>query len=173
MQTREVVFVDYARSAFGKQGGAFKDIIMSELGGYFLKKFVEKTGILERGKVDGVIAGSAHNDPQTLTFAKYIAQLGGLPFSTSGTTVEMQCGSGITSINHAAWKIAMGAADVIIAGGAESCSSPPVKMSTINTPYRWIPPTIHFPQKLSPFPEEARSRETTQTTTSAELSRQA
>lgn len=47
MKLKEVVFVDYARSAFGKQGGALKDVLMNELAGDILGKFVKQTRILE------------------------------------------------------------------------------------------------------------------------------
>jgi acetyl-CoA C-acetyltransferase len=65
----------------------------------------------------------------------------------------MQCGSAIDAINHAAWKIKAGAADVVIAGGMESYSQIPAKFSMSLPPYRLIPP---MPLKLglSPVAEE-------------------
>ena len=56
MNTREVVIVDYARSAFGKQGGVFKNIVNSDLAGYFIGKLVEKSGI-DKNLIDGVMIG--------------------------------------------------------------------------------------------------------------------
>ena len=151
MNMREVVIVATARSAFGKQGGAFKDLPASELGGYVIKKLLEKTGI-DPKEVDGVVMGSAYNDLQTISLARYCAQAAGLPFEVTGTTVEMQCGSGITSINHAAWEIALGVQDVIIAGGCESCSTAPAKFSTSGTPYRMMAPAA-VKQRLTPYAE--------------------
>lgn len=148
MATREVVIVEVARSAFGKQGGVFKDVLASDLGGYVIKKLVEKSGI-DRKEIDGVVMGSAYDDVQTVSLARYCAQAAGLPDKVTGTTVEMQCGSGITSINHAAWEIALGVQDVIIAGGCECCSSVPAKFSTAPVPYRMIPPTAAV-QRLTP-----------------------
>ncbi|NLF28358.1 MAG: thiolase family protein [Clostridiales bacterium] len=147
--SREVVFVEVARSAFGRQGGAFRDLPASELGGYVIKRLVEKSGIDPR-EIDGVVMGSAYNDLQTISLARYCAQAGGLPFEVTGTTVEMQCGSGIASINHAAWEIAMGVQDVVIAGGCESCSTAPAKFSTASVPYRMIAPAA-VAQRLTPY----------------------
>ncbi len=151
MNIRNVVIVYYARSAFGRQGGVFRDIPASDLAGVVMKKLIEKSGI-DKNLVDGVMMGSAFNDMQTISLARYAEQVAGLPFSATGTTVEMQCGSGIVSINHAAWAIALGYADVMVAGGAESCSTAPAKFPTNNTPYRMIAPAA-VKQKLSPFPE--------------------
>lgn len=146
---QEVVIVEVARSAFGRQGGVFKDLPASELGGYVIKKLIEKSGI-DPQEIDGVVMGSAYNDLQTISLARYCAQEGGLPFKTTGTTVEMQCGSGIASINHAAWEISMGVQDVIVAGGCESCSTAPAKFSTAPIPYKMIPPTA-VRQRLTPY----------------------
>jgi acetyl-CoA acetyltransferase len=52
----------------------------------------------------------------------------------------MQCGSAIDSINHAAWKILAGQADIIIAGGMESYSQRFAKFSMSVQPYKLIPP---------------------------------
>lgn len=151
MNTREVVIVDYARSAFGKQGGIFKDIVMSDLAGYFIGKLVEKSGI-DKKLIDGVMIGAAYNDVQTISLARYAMQVAGLPYETFATTVEMQCGSGIASINHAAWSIALGDSDILIAGGAESCSTVPAKFPTHGTPYKMMAPAA-VKQKSSPVPE--------------------
>ena len=57
----------------------------------------------------------------------------------------MQCGSAIDAINHAAWKILAGCADVVIAGGMESHSNATVKYSTTVEPYKGL-----GPQKIIP-----------------------
>jgi acetyl-CoA C-acetyltransferase len=102
---------------------------------------VAKTGILEKGgKVDSVMCGSAAGCGASWTHARYITMAAGLPFETSASFVEMQCGSAIDSINHAAWKILSGCADVIIAGGFESHSNKTVKYSTTVQPYKGLGP---------------------------------
>ena len=77
----------------------------------------------------------------------------GLGYETSASYVEMQCGSAIDSINHAAWKILADQADIIIAGGMESYSQATCKFSMATTPYRLIPPLPIAPQ-LSPVVDE-------------------
>ena len=65
MSEREVVIVDYARSAFGRLGGGLRDFAACEIGGEIIKGLVKKTGIMERAFVDSVIAGCAHGDSKT------------------------------------------------------------------------------------------------------------
>ena len=137
MTEREVVIVDGCRTAFGKKGGGLRGFAASELGGICVKALLERSGIVERGgKVDSLLAGMAINDTRSNATARYIAQLAGLPYDVSATFVEMQCGSAITSLNHAAWKIKMGVSDIAIVGGVESHSNLPTLFATDMTPYR-------------------------------------
>src|SRR5664280_1909607 len=62
-------------------------------------------------------------------------------------------GSAIDSINHAAWRIIAGQADIMIAGGMESYSQACAKFPMSTEPFRMIPPLPIAPT-LSPFPEE-------------------
>lgn len=143
---REVVFVDGMRTPFGKQGGTLKDIYASDLAAMTVKALVAKTQILEKGgKVDSVMCGGASVCAHTWSPARYVAMAAGLPMETSASYVEMQCGSAIDSINHAAWKILAGAADVIIAGGMESHSNKAVKFSTTVQPYKGLGPKQIIP----------------------------
>ncbi|OGP90948.1 MAG: hypothetical protein A2031_03040 [Deltaproteobacteria bacterium RBG_19FT_COMBO_43_11] len=85
--------------------------------------------------------------------ARWALLYAGLPYETSASYVEMQCGSAIDCINHAAWKILANHADIIIAGGMEAYSQIPAKFSMSNPPYKLIPPMPMAPE-LSPVPEE-------------------
>ena len=53
---REVVFVDFARTAFGKRGGTLRCLSGTELGAACLKGLVQKSGIWEKGGADAVNA---------------------------------------------------------------------------------------------------------------------
>ena len=150
---REVVFVDGVRTAFGRRGGALKTFLPVELGGLAVKGLLEKTKILEKSKVDCLMCGGAFGSVNTWAAARYVCQLGGLPYETSASWVEMQCGSAIDSINHVAWKILAGAADVAIAGGMESYSQGFVQFSCSVDPYKGIAPAA-VPQSLAPIPEQ-------------------
>jgi len=142
MEKREVVIVEVMRTAFGKMGGALKDFTAEELGGIALKGLAAKTGITEKAHLDSVFAGSAFPMAYAMNPARWAMLNAGLSFSTSASFVEMQCGSAIDSINHAAWKILGNQADIVIAGGMESFSQLPVKFSTSQDPYKLKPPKL-------------------------------
>ncbi len=153
MSKREVVFVDGMRTAFGRMGGTLREFTAEQLAGIGIKGLVEKTKIKEKGKVDSVFLGSAAHCSRAMNPARWALLYAGLPYETSASYIEMQCGSAIDSINHAAWKIIAEQADVIIAGGMESYSNIPAKFSMSTPPYRLIPPMPMAPE-LSPVPEE-------------------
>ncbi len=150
---RKVVIVDGLRTAFGRMGGGLKTYYTSELLGMTIRGLVEKTGIQERAAVEGVFAGSAMNDAHCNNIARFATLYAGLPIETPATYVEMQCGSGIASINHAALSILNGDIDVAIAGGAESYSQLPCKFSMSVEPYKLIAPHA-VPSMLTPVKED-------------------
>ncbi|MFH2132568.1 MAG: thiolase family protein [bacterium] len=153
MSTREVVIVEGVRTAFGRMGGTLRDIFCSRLGGLAIKGLLDKTKIAEKAHVDSVFLGSAAHCSQAMNPARWALLDAGLGYETSASYIEMQCGSAIDSINHAAWKILANQADIIIAGGMESYSQIPVKFSMSTQPYKLIPP-MPIRATLSPVEEE-------------------
>lgn len=153
MPQREVVFIDGSRTAFGRLGGALREFSASSLAAIGIRGLVDKTGITEKAKVDCVFLGSATHCSQAYNPARWACIEAGLDYQTSASYVEMQCGSAIDAINHAAWKILAGAADIVIAGGMESYSRIPARFSMSVEPYKLIPPTP-LKMGLSPNPDE-------------------
>ncbi len=151
---REVVIVDATRTAFGRMGGSLRNLSASKLASIAIKGLLDKTGIMEKAHVDTVMMGSAAHCSQAVNPARWAALDAGLPYETTASYVEMQCGSAIDSINHAAWRLLTGNADVIIAGGSEAYSLIPAKFSMSVEPYRLNPP-MPLNTTLSPVEEEA------------------
>ena len=149
---REVVIVDGVRSAFTNFGGGLRTLASVDIASRVVDGLLEKTGILERGTVDSLIAGCALGDYKCKDIARYVVLQSKLPTETSGTFVEMQCGSAITSLNHAAWKIMAGMSDVAIVGGMESYSTMTAKFPMSKPQYKLIPP-YPIAQGLTPNKE--------------------
>jgi len=154
MANREVVFIDGMRTAFGTLGRTLRNFTAEELGGLALKGLLDKTKIMEKGTVDAVFAGSALGCSSAINPARWMSLAAGMPMSTSASYVEMQCGSAIDSINHAAWRILADNADIMIAGGMESYSQATCKFSMATEPFRMIPP-MPIPTSLSPTKDAA------------------
>jgi acetyl-CoA acetyltransferase family protein len=140
MNKREVVFVDGVRTAFGTLGRTLRYFTMEELAGLALKGLAEKTKIAEKAHVDTVFCGSAIGGTSALNPARCAVLASGLPMTTAASYVEMQCGSAIDSINHAAWRIIADQADIVIAGGMESYSQACRRFSMATEPFKMIPP---------------------------------
>ncbi len=153
MAEREVVFVDGVRTAFGRMGGTIRDFFSSQLGGIAIKGLLEKTKVNEKAKVDSVFMGAAMGCSNSGNPARFAMLSSGLDYETTASYVEMQCGSAIDAINHAAWKILANQADIVIAGGMESYSQMSAKFSMSNPPYKLVAP-MPIPQRLSPTPDE-------------------
>ena len=150
---KEVVIVDGARTPFGRIAGDLKDIVTSRLGAIAIRGLVEKTDIQNKGTVDAVFLGTGFHCIKAMAPARWATIDAGLGYEVVASYIEMACGTAIDNINHAAWKIACGMADVIIAGGAESHSQMPVKFSMATPPYRMVPPMPVAPE-VSPLPED-------------------
>lgn len=150
--SREVVLVAAARSAFGRRGGMFRTVDALDLGANVVRGLLDRTRLLDRTVVDDVFVGSAYADAISNSHARYVTLASGLPESVSSTSLEMQCGSAITALNYAAYKIAMGGADTIIVGGVESHSRKIVKFPTWMDSYKFIAPAA-LPVKFGPKDE--------------------
>ena len=146
--SREVVFVDAARSAFGKMGGSLAKVPEMDLAAVVIKGMLAKNPNMDPKLIDGVYVGSAFVDAQTNTMGRYLALNAGLPLECSGTYIETQCGSAITAVNHAAWSILAGDSDVLIVGGVESHSNRVAKFSMSAEPYKLQPPAA-IPNRLT------------------------
>lgn len=153
LNIRNVVFVDGCRSAFTNLGGGLRKLTGCEIAAEVVRGLIRRTDILERANVDDLFAGSAMGDSVAVDPARYIVLKAEMPIKTSAAFIEMQCGSAITAVNHAASKIALGLSDVIIVGGMESYSNMTARFSMSTEPYKLIPPTP-IDLKLSPDPEQ-------------------
>ena len=149
-----IVIVDGLRTPFGNFGGTLKQFTATELATMTVDALLAKTGILERDKVDSLICGCALGDMYTKAIARYIVLQSKLPLETSGTFVEMQCGSAITSLNHAAWKMMAGMSEIAIVGGMESYSTMTAKFPMSRPQYSLIPP---YPIRQGLTPNEERN----------------
>ena len=150
----DIVIVDGVRTPFGNFGGSLKQFTATDLATRAVNALLKKTGILERDKVDHLVCGCALGDANTKAIARYIVLQSDLPTETSGTFVEMQCGSAITSLNHAAWLMKAGMAEIAVVGGMESYSTLTAKFPMSRPQYSLIPP---YPIAQGLTPNEERN----------------
>lgn len=149
---KNVVIVDGLRTPFGRLGGGLRQFHTVDMAAMVMKGLMEKTN-LDPKELDAVYFGTANGDAKCPNPARFAALQAGLPYETSAVAVEMQCGSAIASINHAAYRIQVGDADVILVGGGETFSQRFVKFSTSTEPYKMIAPAA-IPPSLAPKAED-------------------
>ena len=119
---RRAAIVSPIRTAVGAFGGSLKSLKMEDLGTLVIKALVERTGI-DPERIDDVVFGHAYGSGEAPALGRWCALNAGLPTSVGGMEMERRCGSGLMALSTAAMMIQTGAADVVIAGGAESMSN--------------------------------------------------
>jgi len=126
---RTVHIVDAVRTPIGRFGGALAEVRPDDLGAMVIREIVRRTGV-DAESIDDVIFGCANQAGEdNRNVARMSALLAGLPPSVPGATVNRLCGSGLNAINDGARAIAVGEADLVIAGGVESMSRAPLVMA--------------------------------------------
>ena len=119
-----VYVVSAARTPIGKFGGALANTPAVELGGVAIAAAVER-GLPPDAVIDEVLMGQVLQAGVGQAPARKAALLAGLPDTTSATTINRVCGSGLKSIMLAAAEIKAGDAEVVVAGGMESMNLAP------------------------------------------------
>lgn len=121
---REVVIVGAARTAIGSFGGAFASLSAIDLGVIAAKEALNRAGV-SPDLVDDVLIGNILSAGMGQNPARQVAIKAGIPETTTATTINKLCGSGLRTVSMGAQFIALGDADVIVAGGMESMSNAP------------------------------------------------
>lgn len=121
-ETREVVFVSAVRTAIGDYGGTLKDHAPTDLAARVVREAVAR-GKLDPAQVGHVVFGNViHTEPKDMYVSRVAMINAGIPRETPALTLNRLCGSGFQAIVTAANSIALGDADVAVAGGVESMS---------------------------------------------------
>jgi acetyl-CoA C-acetyltransferase len=121
---REVVIVGAARTPIGAFQGALSKLTAPQLGAIAIKAALERAGVAP-DQVDEVIMGNVLQAGVGQAPARQAAVFAGLPDKVPATTLNKVCGSGLKAVIAAAQAIALGDADVVVAGGMESMSNAP------------------------------------------------
>ena len=128
-ELREVYYVDGVRSAFGRAGpkGVFWRTRADDMAVKLVRELLRRNESLPPERIDDVVfAATAQVGDQGLTLGRDVALLAGLPRTVPGFAVDRMCAGALTAITAGAGEIAMGAANVILAGGVEHMGRHPM-----------------------------------------------
>lgn len=120
----QTVIVGFARTPFGKLGGALSTLTATDLGGIAIKEAVKRSGI-ESEVVDYVYMGQVLTGGAGQIPARQAARKGGLSWNTVAMTVSKVCSSGMSAVALADMRIRLDDSEVVVAGGMESMSNSP------------------------------------------------
>lgn len=126
--SQNVVIVDGVRLPFAMASTIYEDEMAVDLQRLAFKGLMDKTA-MDRNDIDYVISGTVIQEVKTSNIAREAAINAGLPNSIGGHTVSMACISSSAAICAAADKIRAGHASAVIAGGVETFSDVPIRLT--------------------------------------------
>ena len=120
----EIVIVAAARTAQGRLQGALSSLSAPQLGAVAIRGTLERGGV-DASAVDAVIMGQVLPAGSGQNPARQASLGAGIGWDVPAHSVNKVCLSGLTAVIDAARMIAVGDAEVVVAGGMESMSQAP------------------------------------------------
>lgn len=127
--TQKVVFVAGLRTPFGKSGenGLYAETRSDDLIVKCVKEILRRNPQIPTKNIDEVaIAATTQTGDQGLTIGRSVALLAGLPQSVPGFAIDRMCAGAMTAVTTTASGIAVGAYEIVVAGGVEHMGNHPM-----------------------------------------------
>ncbi len=142
--TGPVFVIDAVRTPIGKIGGALADTRPDDLAAGVITSLLERAPDLDPAGLDDVHFGNGNGaGEENRNVGRMAALLAGVPTSVPGVTHNRLCGSGLEAAIDASREIAVGDAELCIAGGVESMSRAPWVVAKPDRPYERGHQTMH------------------------------
>jgi len=123
-----VAVVRGLRTPFARSGTHYAHLTALDLGKMVVSELVQRAGI-DPAAVQEVVFGNVIPSVKAPNIAREIVLGTGLPRKIPGFTVSKACASANQAITAAADMIALGQAEIVVAGGSESLSDVPILFS--------------------------------------------
>ncbi len=120
------------RTPVGRFGGVFRDVPAAKLASTVIAALLERTA-LPPDRIDDVLLGQCYPNGEAPALGRVAALDAGLPVEVPGIQLDRRCGSGLQAVIEASMQVQTGAADLVLAGGAESMSQTELYSTTL----RW------------------------------------
>ncbi|HEY2259221.1 MAG TPA: acetyl-CoA C-acetyltransferase [Solirubrobacteraceae bacterium] len=129
---RDALICEPVRTPVGRFGGMFRDVPVTDLATTVLKAVIDR-GRLPVDQIDDVLLGQGYANGEAPALGRVAALDAGLPVEVPGLQIDRRCGSGLQAVIEASMQVQTGAADLVLAGGAESMSQTELYSTTL----RW------------------------------------
>jgi acetyl-CoA C-acetyltransferase len=136
------VILEGARTPIGKFLGSFAETTTVELGTVAAKEALKRAGITP-DQVDQTIVGHARQAGNGPSTGRQVSIHAGVPEEVSAFNVNIACGSGMKAAQLGAQQIALGEAEVVLAGGMENMTRVPFLLDRMRTGYRMGNDTVY------------------------------
>lgn len=134
--TDPVFIADAVRTPIGKIGGALAGVRPDDMAAGVISSLLARSPELDPARLDDVHFGNGNGaGEENRNVARMASLLAGVPTSVPGVTENRLCGSGLEAVIGASREIAVGDADLCIAGGVESMSRAPWVVAKPDKPY--------------------------------------
>jgi acetyl-CoA acyltransferase len=135
--------VDAIRTPIGKYRGAFSKVRPDDLAAHVLRALgARQAALFER--LDHVIFGATNQSGEdNRNVARMALLLAGISYDVPAVTVNRLCGSGLEAVADGVRMIALGEAEIVVAGGVENMTRSPYSMPKPTEPFGRTPPTIY------------------------------
>ena len=124
MDNKDIVITSAFRTAISSLDGSLSEYSASELGSFVIKKCMEHSN-LQKDDVDTVYMGQVLQAGAGQNPARQSAMKAGIDKSTSATTINQVCGSGLSAISLGFNSLKLKDTKIVIAGGQESMTNSP------------------------------------------------
>jgi acetyl-CoA C-acetyltransferase len=118
---RDAVICEPLRTPVGGFGGVFKDVPPAKLAATVIAELVRRTS-LPASEIDDVMLGQCYANGEAPAIGRVAALDAGLGIEVPGLQLDRRCGSGLQAVALGAMQVQTGAADLVLAGGADSMS---------------------------------------------------
>jgi acetyl-CoA C-acetyltransferase len=118
---RDAVICEPLRTPVGGFGGVLRDVPPAKLAATVIAELVRRTS-LPASEIDDVILGQCYANGEAPAIGRVAALDAGLGIEVPGLQLDRRCGSGLQAVALACMQVQTGAADVVLAGGADSMS---------------------------------------------------
>jgi acetyl-CoA C-acetyltransferase len=135
MSMPPVYVVSATRTPIGAYLGALSSLKAPELGATAIKAALERAKVAP-DQVNEVFMGNVLSAGVGQAPARQALRHAGLPDEVPATTVNKVCGSGLQAVIFGARAIALGDAELVVAGGMESMSNVPYYLDKARQGYR-------------------------------------
>jgi acetyl-CoA C-acetyltransferase len=129
---REALICEPLRTPVGRFGGIFRDVSVTELATTVIKEILERTNI-PPAEIDDVLLGQGYANGEAPALGRVAALDAGLGVEVPGLQIDRRGGAGLQAVLEASMQVQTGAADLVLAGGAESMS----QTELYSTSLRW------------------------------------